>query len=524
MRQTLDRTALFFPWIGLLLIVAGAVVYFVTRRWDLAPNLLLIGGALLLLLFAVVRPDDVRRMVSGRQARYGTSTVLSILFFFAIAVLLYYIAYQNNDWRYDATETGEFTPLPETIELLEELEEPIHVIGFYTFQTAAQQEQARVRLENLQAYTDKLTYEFRDPEENPLLAQQYDLTFDGTLVFTQGEGESQDFSKSSSLSDRDIHTALVRVINPVEKNLYFITGHGERDIEDFAPEGLGTAAQLLEEAGFTIETLNLFVEGEVPDDATVIALVDQRAPMSPEEVAAIRDYLNNGGAAFIARDAIDSEARAGVEEDDLNEVLTSDWGLVLRQDVIIEQVFAQAGQSFGFSFIGANYGSSPITSELDQFGTVYDVARSVGSQNAEGITTVDLVTTSDEAWGETDFDALSQGIAEPNPEEDILGPLAVGLNAEKAETSARLVVFGDTDFISNRLITSGGNNLLLTNAFNWLADDEVAVELTPRENVDRTVAISQSQLGILQLTSICLGPALMGLIGIGVWYSRRKTR
>jgi ABC-type uncharacterized transport system involved in gliding motility auxiliary subunit len=525
MKQTLDRVTPFFPWLGLGLIVAGAVVYFITRRWDLIPNLLLAGGALLLFLFAVLRPDDVRRLLSGRQARYGLSTVLSILFFLGIGILLYYVAYQNRDWRYDATETDEFTPLPETIQLLRDLDEPTHVIGFYTFQLAGQQEQARSLLESLQVYTDQLTFEFQDPEENPILAEHYELNFDGTLVFTRGEDENEVFSKASGLSDQDIHTALLQVINPVAKKAYFLTGHGERDIEDFGQEGIGTAISFLQEAGFTAETLNLFVTGSVPEDATVIAIVDQQSPMSPEEVTAISDFLNAGGALFIARDAVDSEGRARAEDDNLNAMLLDNWGVTLRRDLIIEQVLAQAGQTFGLSFIGANYGNSPIIgSDLERFGTIFNVARSVATQDVEGVTKINLITTSDQAWGETNFDALSAGSAEPNPGEDAQGPLTIGVSAENSESEARLVVFGDTDFISNALVVSGGNGLLVTNAFNWLANDELAVELTPRETVNRQVIISQTQLGLLQVMSICLGPGLMALVGAGVWYSRRRNR
>lgn len=524
MRETLNRVAPYFPWLGLVLILAGAATYFVTRRWDLVTNLLLAGGALLLLLFAVVRPDDVRSLMSGRRARYGTSTLLSIIFFLAIAVLLYYVAYQNTDWRYDATETSEFTPLPETVALLEELEEPIHVIGFYTIQLAGQQDQAQARLESLDVYTDQLTYEFVDPEANPVLAEQYDLTFNGTLVFTRGEGEDEVFAKASSLSDRDIHTALAQVINPVEKKVYFITGHGEPAIEDFDVQGLGTATRLLGESGFTVETLNLFTEGAVPEDATVIALVNPQAPLTPEEVTAIGDYLEGGGAALIARDTPVSDQGLRAEEDELNSLLQDNWGISLRPDIIVEPVYVQAGQQF--IFLGANYGSSPIIGdELAQFGTVFNLARSVGNSDIEGITKVNLVTTSEESWGETNFEALAnQGVVEFDPATDTQGPLNVGVSAEQSESGTRLVVFGDADFASNSLILQNGNSLLLTNALNWLAGDEVAVELTPREVVNRQVVISQSQLGLLQLMSICLAPGLMALLGLGIWYSRRQTR
>lgn len=526
MKKSIRQLSPFFSWIGLALLVAGALAYFAIRRWDLLPNLLFAGGALFLILFAIIRPDDVRQLLSGRTARYGTSTVLSVLFFLAIVVLAYYLTYQNSDWRYDATETSEFTPLAETVEILENLDRPVHVIGFYTFQRAFQKEEVQAQLESLQAYTDKLTYEFVDPDENPLLAEQYELTFDGTLVFTQGEGEAETFAKASSpVNETSIHTALLKVINPVEKKIYFVIGHGERDIAEFAEEGLGTAIRLLGEAGFETDTLNLFVTGEVPTDATAIAIIDQQAPMTAAETAVIRDYLAGGGTAFIARDALESEGDVQTDEDALAAMLQTEWGVTLRPDFIIEEVFAQAGQSFGLTFLGANYGTSTITGgDLDQFGTVYDVARSIEIAPIEGITNSNLVLTSDQAWGETDFNNLAAGFAEPNAGIDATGPLIVGTSLENLDTGARLVVFGDSDFLSNLLLLQNGNAMLMTNAFNWLADDELAVDLTPRESITRQVTISQTQLGLIQLIILVLTPGIAAVIGTVVWFTRRQTR
>jgi ABC-type uncharacterized transport system involved in gliding motility auxiliary subunit len=522
--KQLNQATSYLPWLGLLLIVGGTALYIVGGRWDTFVNLFMIGGGVALLLFALLRPDEVRRLVSGRQARYGGNSLLAILFFVAIAVLLYIIAFQNSDWRYDVTETREFTPLEETRQLLEQLDEPVRVLGFYSFQRGAQREMAREHLESLRAYSQgQLQIEFFDPDENPVLAQQYGVSLDGTLVFVKGEGESAVTTTASTLTDRAIHTALLRVIFPVEKTAYFLTGQGQRDIEDFTPDGLARARTLLEDSGFTVQTLNLFVSGQVPADAAVILLIDQFAAMSPDEITAIAAYLDQGGAAFIARD-VPEGGRINAEEDGLNEMLAENWGVSLRHDIIIEQVMAQAGTGFGLTFVGADYGTSPIISpDLPRFGTIFEVARSIAITPISGLAHTPLISTSAEAWGETDIQALaSQGIAEPGPD-DAEGPLHIGVSVQHNETNGRLVVFGDTDFISNETINRGGNSLLFTNAINWLAGDEAAVEVTPRQTVERQLIVSQAELVWLQLVSICLGPLLMVVAGFAVWYSRRQT-
>jgi ABC-type uncharacterized transport system involved in gliding motility auxiliary subunit len=523
MRQNLYQYAPAFPWAGLLLLAAGFVVYLITRRLEPATNLLLGGGALLLLLFAVIRPDDVRLLLNQRQTRYGSSTLLSILFFTAIMVLLYWIAYQNSQWRWDATETGEFTPLPETISVLRDLDEPVHVIAFYPPSMGFQEQRARTLLDSLAAVSNRFTYEFVDPELDPLRAQQYELNFPGTLVFTKGN----DFAKANSLTDQEIHTALIKVINPVAKTAYFLTGHGELDINDFDVMGLNTAVRLIRDLGFTMEELNLFIQGSVPADATVLVIIAPRSPFSPGEVRAIGDYLNRGGALFLARGStiVDNQPLLSDEQNGLYAMLQDEWGIQLRQDVVIDQDFAQAGQRLDIAFLGADYGFSPIvTEDLRRYGTRFAFVRSIAFEPADNVTQTELVRTSGAAWGETDLALfLEQGYAEPDPE-DAIGPLTIGLSAENFATEARIVIFGDNTFMTNQGILANGNSFLFTNAMNWLAEDEVAIDLTPRATVDRQIVIQQTQLNFLLLVSSCLGPLLALVAGTAVWYSRRQNR
>ena len=526
MKTLTDRIAPYFPWLGLLLIIAGAIAYLVTRRFDLVTNLLFGGGALLLLLFVVLRPDDVRRFFGRRQTRYGTTTLLAVLFFALIGILIYWIAYQNPDWRIDTTETGSFTPLPETVDLLKNLDEPIHVIGFFSPNAAVQQEQAADTLDSLSAYSDLFTYEFQDPESNPLLAENYDLNFDGTLVFIRNRGaENESFAKANSLNDNDIHAALVKAINPVEKKLYLLTGHGELDSQGFGPEGMGTAIGVAEDQGFTVEELNLFTAGSVPEDANVVALIGQQSPLDPSELAALQAYVDGGGSLFLTRDPVDSPERVAAEEDGINAWLQSAWGVTLRNDVIVDQDLAQAGQQFGLSFLADSYGLHPIiVSEMSRFGTRFDLARSIAlaQENSAQVMT-ELVLTSASSWGETSFDLLSTGFAQPDGD-DATGPLAVVISGDDTGSGARIVVAGDSDFITNQNQVWGGNSLLFTNALNWLANDELAIELSPRESIDRQVNIPQTQLTLLQITSVCLGPVIVGLIGLVVALSRRRRR
>jgi ABC-type uncharacterized transport system involved in gliding motility auxiliary subunit len=521
MRQNLDRIAPYLPWLGLLLLAAGVVAYFITRTFDVVTNSLLVAGIVALLLFVIFRPDDIRRLAGGRQIRYGTITALSILLFAVIGVLLYWITFQNDDWRLDLTATNEFTPLEETVELLESFDEPIEVIGFYTAASAARRVTAEERLRSLRAYKSDLTYEFVDPNADPILAELYEVTADSTLVFIRNRGlEDEVTSQAPTTTDRDLHTALIQVINPTRKNAYFLTGHGELDPTSFAPEDAGEIVGNIEDQGFTVQQLNLALEGVVPIDADVVVLLGARAPMQPVEIEALAEYLNNGGTAFIARDVLLEDGQIAAEQDGLREMLLDEWGIRLRPDFVVETQQGLAGQQIPVQFLSTNFGSSPIIStDISDLGIFFRIARSVEYQETAGITYIELAQTTEGSWGESNL------VDFPQPgQEDAQGPVAVALSAENTATGGRVVVVGDVDFLDNEAATAVSNSIFFSNSMNWLAGDEAALELTPRETIDRSVTLPQDRVGLIQVVSCLTGPALVFLVGVVVWFSRRRTR
>lgn len=540
MRPRLTDIASYVPWLALFLLAGGAVLFFIGGRFDMATNLLLGSGGLLLLGYALLQPEVIRTFLvgpgpDGYAARRTTANLLLIAFFAGVALLLYWLAVQNPDWRLDLTETRDFTAPPETVALLEELAEagePVHVIAFFGADAALARADAEQYLRALAAAEESLSYQFVDPAANPLLAQQYELNFDGTLVFIRNRGTpDEQFTRAATVSDRAVYAALLGLANPIQKKLYMMTGHGEPAIDDFGPQGLGTMVGLLEDQGFTIEPLNLLTTGTVPADASLVALIGPQTALDPVEVEALAAHLEGGGAAFIARDVVAVEQLVIPENDPLDDYLDEAWGVRVREDVIVDQDLAQAGQRFGIEFLAAAFGESPIiTEDLQQFGVRFSIARSVDVDvNRDEIIVANLVLTGPEAWGETGLERMAaEGFAQPDPDE-AQGTLTVGASAQSAElpeqpgTGARLVIFGDADFLNNSNLIWGGNSLLFSNALNWLAADTLTIDLTPRETVERQILIPEGQLRLLRLISIWLPPLVMAAIGALVWRARRSS-
>ena len=199
---------------------------------------LLISLGLLVLglaLFALLDPKRVRVLLTGRQAQHGSNSLIIILALLGILVVVNLLIYQNQK-QWDWTENKAHTLAPETIETLNSLPAKITAIAFFTsnYSSASAEELLMDFRDNS---NDMFDYEIIDPESNPAMAQQYNITRDGTIVIIlQDRKESITYA-----TEQEITNALIRLMNPGERVVYFITGHGESDISSSDDGGMTSA-------------------------------------------------------------------------------------------------------------------------------------------------------------------------------------------------------------------------------------------------------------------------------------------
>src|SRR5690606_35807302 len=91
-------------------------------------GLLIIGLA----VYAILSPDTVRRFLTGRQARYGSNSLILTLAVLGIIIATNYIVYNNPDLLgspWDFTEDKSNTLAPETLQILATLPEKVNAIA-----------------------------------------------------------------------------------------------------------------------------------------------------------------------------------------------------------------------------------------------------------------------------------------------------------------------------------------------------------------------------------------------------------
>ncbi|MBI2759544.1 MAG: GldG family protein [Chloroflexi bacterium] len=506
----------------LLILVKGAVAIKAYTPDPAQTNIINIGLIVSILaivlglaIYAILAPEKATRFITGRQARYGSNTLIMSLAFLGILLVANTLAIKNPVKPLDMTEDKQNTLAPETIQALATLPEKVTALAFYTQQNPT--DTARQLLSNLKSDSNgKFDFKFVDPNTDPVSARQYSVTRDGTIVLTMGDKKEI----AASASESDLVNSMIRLISPEQRTVYFITGHGEPDINATDNKGYARARQTLESKNYTVKTLNLAAENKIPADAKVIVIAGSLNPLLDQEVSLLKAYVNKGGSLVILETPT-LFTNAGTNPDPLINYLTSDWGITLNNDLVIDNTSNQPIYA-----ISASYNNThPITQRLTAV-TVMPQARSLSLNKTapQNVTLTGLILTSQQAWGETDLAGIKNN-NQPgfDAATDFAGPLTLAASGENATTSGRVVVFGNSIFATDQGFDAYANGDIFTNSVDWAAKQANLVNITARQAITRTFNLpSQGQVLIILLLSVIIIPGLVIAAGISTWVARRR--
>lgn len=521
-----NRYAAIGLWISIvsfvILLIAAAMKLFETMEFYTPTDLTLlprviwgsVAGILIGLgVFALIDPNRVRVLLTGRQARYGSNALITSIAFVAVIVFANVLVYQNP-YTFDWTENKTNTLAPESIEALSRLDEPVKATAF--FSSRYNPEPARELLEKYRTNgKGKFSFEFVDPDRNPLAAQEAGITGDGKILLQTGQ--SREIVPVASESE--ITNGLIRILNPEKYSVYFLSGEGERSIEQPGETSFTQVRQALENKNYTVSTLNLEAE-KIPDDAKVVVLAGPIVPLSTQAVDSLKSYLSAGGSLIVLEDPLPF-TEFSVEEDLLAEYLSSDWGITLNNDIIID---AEAPSSAYFATV-VQYTPHPITDKMGGVGATFPYARSLSvSFDIQDVSVTDLYYTTQNAWGETDFASIESNQPAYDPETEQVGPMLLAAAAENLTTGGRVMVIGNSAFAIDSNFDFSGNGELVLNSVDWAAENENLIALSSVSNApERTfVAPGPFQRMIMLAGTVCLIPLAIIIMGVTSWYTRRK--
>ena len=433
-----------------------------------------------------------------------------------------------------------------TLSLLDELDQDVHVTVFF-------QEEHKLYfdienlLEEYQYYSRNIHVEWVDPMRDlartEKLANQYGLTEAQVVVFDIGERSKvvrqSDLAEltrergrrepviSAFKGEQAFSSAIYGLMQGDTPTVYFLVGHGEKRITEFDPlSGYSKIGTIVLRDNLNVKELMLSGEKQIPEDAAALVIAGPEKRMSSVEIEMIEAYLNRSGRVLVMLDAL---KETGMEP------LLGRWGVVLRDDIVVDPENTLRGSDVHIR----RYNTHPISMEMNSI-VQFILPRSIMPPIVEEETTaedrptvVPLFFTSDKSWSEMQ---VKESTAKYDPDKgDFLGndadrPISLGVAVERGASQtmldvqirpSRMVVFGDSDFVSNGSMV-GGNVDLFMSSLNWLLDREELMAIAPKPIEEVKLSLTRNQLRRLFWINVTGIPAVAMVIGLLVWIRRRK--
>jgi len=516
-------------WLGTALVLVAFAIRFGYPAKEQWAYYLSWAGLVCVLLYVLAQWREIAKIFAGRQARYGTLAATSILVVLGILVAINYIGKIQNK-RWDLTANKQFSLSDQSRNVLGKLDAPMQIMVF-----AQEPEFGRYqdKMKEYEYASKKVSTEYIDPDKKPTIAKQNQIQQYGTIVFNY-KGRTE---RVTSDNEQDITNGVIKVVSGQQRKIYFTQGHGEKDTTSAERDGYNAIAAALGRENYTLEKLVVAQQGAVPDDASVVIVAGPRTDFFPQEVDALKKYLEKAGKLLLELDPPDKADSAPLTN---LIALAHDWGVDVGNNVVVD--VSGMGRLIGTDAsvpVAANYPSHPITQRFT-FLTAFPLAREASpvSGGVNGHTAQAFVETSPRSWAETDIKALltSGQVALDESKGDKKGPITIA-SAVSATTApppaatkppddapkpeARVAVIGDSDFAANAGLGIQGNRDLFMNTVGWLSQQENLISIRPKEADDRRITLTATQQSNITWLSLLIIPAFVFGTGVYTWWRRR---
>ena len=416
---------------------------------------------------------------------------------------------------YDSTSNKRYSLSDQTAKIVKGLSQPVSISYF---DKTSGFSNAKDLLERYSTLSARVKLDYIDPDKNPNAARAAGITKYGTTVVQIGAKKED----AKSLTEEEVTGAIIRDLKSNTRNVCFLTGSGEHQLDDTDRGGLSHFKELLTKDDYTSKTVNLLEKAEVPSDCTVIVVAGPKTDYQAPAIDAIKKYVEGGGRAMFLLDPPLKIGKATADNDALDNVLQS-WGVSVEKDLVLD--LSPVGQLLGVGpqiALVSTYDSHPIVNELKGTATGFPLARSLTVKSTDKSTVEKLFESSDSSFATTKLNSANVNPSDPSNKRGPLTIAAAGsYNTGKENSQGRFVVVGSSSWLANSFISFNGNGDLAMDAMNWLSSDEDLISIRPKPQDDRKVNMTRAQFNWVRLSSQFLLPGALLLAGLSVWWRRR---
>ena len=500
--------------IAAIALVCLVSIRFVIGGWD---NMLF--GLVAVFLIGVISAIivDVRfylEFFTLRTTKHGLNMGTMILLGVVLIVSVNILAVKR-DKTWDFTEEKLFSLSDQSRDVLKSLTEDLQMMVFYR---GAKDQEVREQIKNTTDLyakaSKKVKVQFIDAFVDREKSQEYlqglgDIT--DAVFFVEYKGKK--VRVESPFDEEKTTASIIKSTRSSQKKIYFLTGHGERDIDSEDPEGLREFKNSSIGAAFAVEKLSLIDNPKIPEDAAVIAIVGPTTQLLENEMQLIRDFAQKGGGVLLALDP-------GLRHQ--GQLLTKSFGVEFLNNYLINDRVQIIGRGPAAG-LGVTFDAThPITKSFKtQNFTLFDVSSELrpASNLPDGFAVTELVKTPPATFTVPELKAA----VTPGDRKMVTVGIATSGKFNPAVQDAkefRAVIFGDSDFIAQKDIMQGLNLDLAMNSIAFLADESDLISIRAKQPAGTKLELTTIKQNSFIIGGVAI-PLLLFVMGGTVWYRRR---
>ena len=446
--------------------------------------------------------------IKARQTKYGAYVALYVIVILCVVFAANYLA-KNHNKSVDVTSNRQYTLSDQTKKVLGELKAPVHV---YYFGKSETYETARDILDRYHNLSTKFDVSYVDPDKKPDVARMEGMHNYGDIIVDTGVKKET----AKAITEEELTGALIRALKNGVRNVCFVQGSGEHQLDDTTRDGYSTFKDALEKNNYKTQTISLIEKPDVPKECNVVVVGGPKHDYLQPAVDALKTYVQGGGHALINFDPVLNLPQEKMGDTPNLAALVETWGVTAKGDVILD--LSSASRLFGqLSPVVGSYESHAITRAMGDNASVFPFSRSL-----------DVKSPAEKLFSSTGDSFALTNPKLPIHEEDLdkaaKGPFVLGAadTIGSGNTAGRVVVVGSSSWIGNQILAAPiANRDLALNVMNWLTADEDLISIRPKSPEDRRLNVTGSGMRVIFLTSVIFLPLIVIFSGVSVWWKRR---
>ncbi len=332
-------------------------------------------------------------------------------------------------------------------------------------------------------------------------------------------------------NETEISAAIKRFVVQSPK-VGFLTGHGEREINrnrdrDYSAfvNNRDFRNSMLNQ-GFDGFSLSLEGNNDIPSDVSVVVIADLREPLKQAEVEKLNKFIARGGNMIIT-------GEPGRQEK-INPFIKH-LGVQLMSGSLVQEI-----KDLTPNIISGNLtkGAGDISFRLaklksDGYKIALPGTAGISYEENKGFKVTPLLVTNEKcSWNELETKDFLEEKTELNTtigEEEKSLPAAVALSRKVGEKEQRIMIIGDTDFISNGELSRNRSKIAAANIsfipgmFEWMSYGKYPVDTRRPHSKDNDMHIGIEWAIWIKIFFMGIIPFLLAFSGCYIWITRKRN-